>query len=250
MLDVGRTEMLVAAVHPRQPFILEPDKKSHDHSDLVYAGQPPVGEYEFLLYRGHDPLTSWDAEAWEQWLNLAIQRLRQLQRNPHLGYAYLSINTAVQHSLSGWLRVGDLVATSHPVNGVSVLIDRELAAKIAKKEALFIVRETGHGMVIVPSAPTHDNEVWYFPKVMRPLVHGISKEEKQELAETLSVLARELKTAFTHQEFTFTFHTDLVGDHQESSWWLQIYRSEAGVESPVPLRGLPELFVSKLRGIL
>jgi len=247
LLDVGRNGKFVAANHPRQPFLLEPSNQK-DHSDLVYAGESPVGEYELMLYEGKDPLFVWGAKEWEGWLNLVQRRLLQLQHNPHLHYVHLTVDTGMLKAVDGdFQRVGDLIAASHPLCGMSTLLDREMADKIRHKEQIFTVQEDGYGTLIVPSAPTRQHEVWYLPMVSRSSLARLDPAERKALARTLSVLVGELKAAYPHEEFNLSFHTDLLGNQPEQLWWLQVHQTEPGVESPLPVRALPELFVRKLQ---
>jgi len=250
LLDVGRGKKFAAASHPRQPFILEPDGKSKDHEDLLYAGKPPVGEYELLLYAGKDPLYTWDHKEWDGWLQLTQQRISQARRNPHLHYVSLSINTGGLKKVEGdWQRVGDLIATSHPVCGMTTLIDHEIAEKILAKEGIFAVKQDAHGALLVPSAPTHQHEVWYLPAAAGASLADIDGKGRASLAKVLAPLMVELKAAYPHEEFLLTFHTALLASSSHHMWWLQVHQA-GNEDSPLPLRPLPELFVRKLREIL
>ena len=251
LLDVGRKGSLVAATHPRQPFLLEPSASSKDHDDLLYSGHSPVGEYELLLSTDKDPFYTWDAKAWEAWLELAQIRVGQARHNPHLHHVNLTVHTGVAEAVEGgYQRVGDLIATSHPLCGFATLIDREMAAKMRVKENIFVVRDDADGTLIVPSAPLHQHEVWYLPKEARGSFADIAKKERKSLAKVLSLLLQELKAAYPHEEFLLSFHTALLGSDLEHTWWLQIHRAEVGVESPLAVQALPELFVRKLHQIL
>lgn len=251
LLDVGRGKKFAAASHPRQPFILEPDSKAKDHDDLLYAGKPPVGEYELLLYAGKDPLYTWDHKEWDGWLQLAQQRISQARGNPHLHHLSLTVHTGALKAVEGnWQRVGDLIATSHPVCGMATLIDKEMAHKMLAKEGIFVVQHDSHGSLIVPSAPTHQHEVWYLPAAAHASLGDIDSKERASLAKVLASLMTELKAAYPHEEFLLTFHTALLGSSSHHMWWLQVHQADSAVELPLPVRPLPELFVRKLQDIL
>src|SRR5262249_16661097 len=115
LLDVGRRDGFQAASYPRQPFILEPPRTPHElETSLLYQEQPPVGEYELLLYKQVPDFFSWDTAHWEAWLSLVQQRLCQALLNPHLHYVQLVLHTSALESIEGYQRVGDLIVTSHP----------------------------------------------------------------------------------------------------------------------------------------
>jgi len=247
LLDVGRKKEFVAAHNPRQPFLLEPEPQSANaHADEVYASQSPVGEYEFLLYRGDLDFFTWRAEEWRHWLELAHQRTLQTHHNPHLHFVHLSLNTASRHTIDGYQRVGDLIAASHSLCEMSTLIPTELAEKMRNKEKIFQLHSDHWLRVFAPTAPLHDREVWIVPVDYRPSFVGMSSEERWALAEVLSNLFVHLKSTFSHDEYQLSLHTALVDNSTDKTWWIQIHKAEGSVESPIPVRPLPELFMKKL----
>lgn len=252
ILDVGKDDDLMAASYPRQPFLIEPPagKPFHVHEDQLFASQPPVGEYELLLYKGATNLFSWNSKQWEAWLNLVQHRLRQLHHNPYLHYVHVTLHTQSLDSAPPYARVGDIIAASHQLVGLSTPMDTELADKIADKESVFTIIEDDNGRLYVPSAPLYEKEVWFIPTHYHPGFEQTSKEERRDLAQVLAVLIRQLKLEHPHEEYILDLHTALAGHHEETTWWLQIYRAESGVPSVLPIRALPEAFVQHIRYLL
>lgn len=251
LLDVGRKDGFSAATYPRQPFILEPTR-NHDKVDkaLLYTSQPPVGEYELLLYSGEETPFAWHAKDWDHWLSLLQQRLLQAHHNPYLHFAYFSFHTRALESIAGYQRVGDLIMTSHAIAGSPDPFSTEIADKLRSKEDLFIVEETPVGDLYVPSAPLYNREVWFIPKQYRIGVESIEKEEREGIAHLLSTLFKALHGEFPETPFTLTLHTNMANMADDATWWLQIHEAETTSMSSLTVRPLPEAFVQHLHFLL
>lgn len=252
LLDIGKQAGLAAATYPRQPFLLEPNAKHQSPIDksLLYASQSPVGEYELLLFTEEAAPYDWTAKQWDSWLMLIQQRITQLHHNPYLHFVYFTFHTAALHSTNGYQRVGDLIAASHPVSGMSVHLDEETAEKLRKKEDLFVVTDTGEGDLYVPSAPLYAKEVWYLPKTYRSGIDQIEKKEREALAHILAKLMPALHAEFPEAQFCVTIHTSMAGMADDTTWWLQLYQLEYGQLGPLPVHPLPEAFVQHLHFLL
>ena len=251
LLDTDKKNDFVAAAFPKSPFIMDPPTAKHLVPDpLVHASQPPVGEYELLLYRGDKQFYARGVKEWEKWLLLLQQRLSGFQHNPHLHFINVSLHTQALESVEQYQRVGDVIATSHPVSGVPRVLDVELAEKIHKKESLFALIDDIRGRLYVPSAPLYDKEVWFIPAKYRSSIAHIDASERTHLAAILAALFSSLKKEHPHEEYVLTIHTNLIKPAKEVTWWLQLYRAEPGVASPLPVRRLPEAFVQQLRYLL
>lgn len=232
---------------------MDPPAKAKRHdADLLYAAESPVGEYELLCYNGDHGFAQWTTATWEHWLVLFYERFKQLHANPHLHYARLSIHTSALSTLGPELqRVGDLVATSHPIAGAEHNLTEELLHKIQKAEHLFQVHAGEHGFLYVPSAPTHSHEVWYLPATHATSIDQITKHEREELAHTLSLLMGVLSEEFPNEQYILTFHTGMAGSPKHHGcWWVQIHRDTAGSDTAFQVRQFPERFVLLLRQLL
>lgn len=252
-LDVGKSDDFTAAAYPRDCFIIEPPSKPHskfgDSENLVFASQPPVGEYELLLYKGDEEPFFWKTALWSRWLALIQQRIRQIHHNPYLHYLHFTLSTSALTSVPSYLRVGDLIATSHPVCGTNPVLDVELADKLRQKENIFTVVDSGYGCLHVPSAPLYNKEVWYVPQIYRSGFEQIESKERERLAKVLTVLLRRLHLNYPDDHYVINIHSALAAPELESTWWLQIYKEDLNA-LPLTVRALPENFVQALHTML
>ncbi len=248
LLDIGKTQHFVAATIPRQPFIMDPpEKRAQVADDLLYQSQPPVGEAETMLYTGEFSLSEWEIREWDAWLMLIQQRIMQVYQNPYVHFVKFSFSTAMQRTAGpAYLRVGDLISTSHPIAGSQVVLQTELVAKLRAKERAFIILNNDAGDLYVPSAPLFEKEVWFLPKRTQPTFEKISKDERQDIARLMRTLFRSLHTEYHGQDFVFTLHTSLNEMSEESTWWMQITQQEVNTLSSYPVRPLPEAFARRL----
>jgi hypothetical protein len=251
-LDVGRKDGFSAATYPRQPFLLEPPARRAEKIDdaLLYPSQAPVGEYELLLYSGEKTPFEWTSKEWSQWLTLLQQRLLQFHLNPYLHFAYFNFHTKAIGSIEGYLRVGDLIATSHAIAGSPDPFSTEIANKLRKREELFVVEETPVGDLYVPSAPLHNREVWFIPKTYRTGIEQIEKNEREGLATILHTLMTALSKEFEEVPFCITIHTNMANMADDATWWLQVYQDDMGTLGDLNVRPLPEAFVQHLHFLL
>lgn len=240
----------VAAL-PRQPFILEPGPKLKPEDDFLYSAQQPVGEYELMLYSGEIDFFHWHSHDWDQWLILLADRIQQLHLNPYLHFVTVNLSTKLLKTVGGdYQRVGDVIASSHPLAGMSVSLDKELAAKILATEELFVVRSDENGSFYVPTAPLHKHEIWYLPHARVSGVESIEIVQRKPLAKSLSELFSVLNEEFPSTHWQLTVHTAMAGSERDDTWWIQIY--EDGDQTPPGLvvHDSPERFVFTLKHLL
>lgn len=240
-------DFLVAS-YPRQPFLLDPPtQKKHHAQDLAYAAQPAVGEYEIIVYTGKKELWQWVAEEWEAWTLVVAERLRQLHLNPHLHFVSLNLHTSALNTLGdATQRVGDLVATSHPLAGMEPQMTQDLLVKLVEKEKLFVVQHKKHGALYVPSAPTQHQEVWYLPVDAQGGFEDTPAAGRKTVAEALAALMTTLHTEFPTEQYIIRLHTAMAGMGKEMSWWLQIFQ-ENHTEGALVVHRNPEHLVYLLR---
>lgn len=247
--DIGKSRDFGAIIHPRQPFLLEPPaaKPFHQEKGLAFASKPPVGEYEILLYKGYKEFFAWDETTWETWFKLVQIRIRQFQHNPHLHHVHLVLHTSALESVEPYQRVGDLIATSHPVVGMMGELSVELAEKLHEKESVFHLLDDKYGRLYVPSAPLQEREIWYLPAQYQPGVDHVQETGRKHFARVMETLLKHLHAEYPYDHYVLVLHTALAGSEKDTTWWLQMYRDEGGVPSPLPTHGLPELFMRELR---
>jgi hypothetical protein len=246
LLDVGKNDRLMAASFPNQPFVLEPpaEKSYRLEKGLLFGSEPPVGEYELLLYKGPEHLLSWDARQWTEWLSLLQHRLRLFHHNPHLHFIQCSLSSSLTQTTQPSQRVGDLWASRLALGEEPPLLTEDLVEKLGEKEVLFFVLQDELGSLYVPSAPLFEKEAWYIPADYKSGMENMTENEKSHLAGILATLLTGLKLKYTHQHFGLRVHTSL-GENQKSTWWIQVYQ-EPTLAQPLPLRDLPEKFVLEL----
>jgi len=238
----GRDPEFFAATNPRNPFIIEPEKNARV-TGRMYADQPAVGEYEFLLFQGKAKPAQWSAKEWDRYLSLLQQRLSQAHHNPHIHHAYVSFLGAALASVPGYQRVGDLVLTSHPVASER-LLSAELAAKILAKDSSYVIRSDAHGALYVPSAPMDTHEAWYVPQGSFSGIERIASKDRMAFAKSLAALMPVLEDEFPKVSFTMEIHTSLV-EEQGHTWWVRIF-SATHEGTPLSVRPMPEKFRSIL----
>ena len=247
ILDIGKTEHFVAATIPRQPFLLDPPTRRNEVDDLLYKSQPPLGEAEVLLYKGEKSFDEWTVREWDGWLMLLQQRLMQVYHNPHLHFAQFTFSPQYLDTVGPeFLRVGELISTSHQVAGSSLAFTAELLEKLRQKEDAFIVLHTDGGDIYVPSAPLFEKEAWILPTNVQPSFEAIEKEERSDFAHMLKTLFMALHTEFPSVPFVLTLHTALEGMSPETTWWMQIHQKDNGTVSSIGSRPLPEAFARHL----
>ena len=241
----------VAASYPREVFVMEPPKKKEyqvDHHDLLHLSQPPVGEYDLLLYRKEADFWHFTSKHWEKLLELLQLRIMAAQQNVHIQYLDFTINTALLYSFQGYLRVGDLVSSSHQIFEDSEVITGELLNKL-KKETLFSIRDDVTGWVYVPSAPKYCKEVWYIANK----AGGFEGAEKKELAAFLAKLLTFLHEEWIDESWIVKLHTSFTGSRADSHWWVQIYQNDANKDTQIhgilPQRLNPEGYVKILKNL-
>ncbi len=254
-LDHGKVHHpdFFALPHPRSPFLLDPPAKHKSHDgDLLYSAEAPVGEYELLCYQGEQGFAHWTPATWEHWLTLFHERFKQLHANPHLHFVTLKLHTSALGTLGAELqRVGDLVATSHPVAGTEHHLTEELLHKLQKGERLFQVHAGEHGFLYVPSAPLNPHEVWYLPVSHATSIDQLSRAEREELAYTMSLLMGVLSEEFPSEKFVITFHTGMAGaPSHHGCWWVQVHQDTAASTAAAPVKAFPERFVLLMRQLL
>lgn len=249
LLHNGKPGVFVAATNPRQPFLLDPPNQVGTSATL-HREQPPIGEYELLLYSGEIALAKWTAKEWDQWLGLLQQRLLHFHQNPELHHVMVSLHT-------GWLagagenyqRVGELVATSHPVAGGQTLMDEELLTKLREREKGYVLHDSHDGVIYVPSAPLYEKEVWYIPE-SEGMAESLSSRERQHAAEALALLSRALLMTWPDSHFVLEIHTVLGKGPEGKRWWARFYQEERGIPASLNVVPLPEPFVRELNYLL
>jgi hypothetical protein len=251
LLDIGKTRDFVAATYPRQPFILEPGKPlaKTEHGEMLYEQQPPIGEYELLLYTGEREFFFWEKEQWEGWLTLLFKRIRQLHHNPLLHYVYPTLHTSALDSVEGFSRVGDLIASSHPLLGFLPSLENELADRIRTREKIFTVIDDERGQLYVPSAPLHEHEIWYIPAEHTSAIDNSSSATRAHCAEIMALLMGKLHDEFPHYSYILNVGTSMAGVGEKSTWWIQIH-ADIAETSILPIRTVPEGFLQRVRLIL
>jgi galactose-1-phosphate uridylyltransferase len=130
---------------------------------------------------------------------------------------------------------------------MSTLMDVEIAQKIQKKEGIFRLHEDEWCTVMVPSAPAHDRELWIMPTQYRASFATMDAKERKNYSEILALLLSHLKNEFAHDEYQLSLHTALSDTKQASTWWIQLHKADPGVESPIAIKPLPEVFMRQLK---
>ena len=249
--DGSKKREFLAAVYPRQPFLLEPpDTHKNHHDSLLYAEHPAVGEYELLLHKGKKKFFNWEAAEWMSWLDLVQQRLLQAQHNPYIHYVNLTFHSSALESIEGYQRVGDLIATSHPIAGMVGVLDREIAQKLEKKEHLFTIWSGDQGRIYIPSAPLQEKELWYIPAEYQASFERVESEACAELAEVLAHVFNRLHAEYPDEAYVLRLYSQVVGKQEEATWWIQIFKEESQLGGALLVHSLPEAFVQQLKHLL
>lgn len=249
----ARATDFVAATYPRQPFVLDALQKpgSRSHEELVYAEQPPFGEYELLLYTGTESFFAWSSETWDGWFVLLAERLRQIRHNHHVHYVSMVLHTSGLHTAGPeYQRVGDLIAASHPLIGMGDVLPSHVIEKIREKERLFVIHEDKVGDVYVPSAPRYSKELWFLPAAPDVSVGSLNAPQRKGIGQVLTMLFTVLHAEFPGSHFVLRIHTDFERDKHGHSWWLQIHEQENASTGTLPVVQAPERFVLLMRQLL
>jgi hypothetical protein len=236
-----------AATYPRQPFVIEPESTKKHEDELLFAPQSPVGEYELILYTGTVQFFEWSSKEWSQWLLLAAERFRAIHLNPHLHFAILKVLTKGLHSAGEeYMRVGDFIATSHPLAGMSLPVSHEIITKLIEKEKLFVVRHDEYGALYVPTAPLNVHEVWYLPRHTETF-DAMTSAARTSLAKTLAAAFAALHEEFPEEHWCMTLHTPMAQGPHDMSWWIQIHQDTSSQNTLLPIKGFPERFAFLMR---
>ena len=223
-----------------------PEKHGHHEEGRLHVDNPPVGEYELLLANESQSLFKWKQKQWEEWLGLLQLRLLQLHHNPQLHHVLFALKTEALHSIEGYQRVGDLIATSHPIAGENPVLTAELASKIAEKEWLYKAHVGKHGYVYMPSAPTGEREIWYVPTTEHAGIEQIGRSERDELAYCLEKLVGGLHDEYPKDNFSIQIFTQIAGIAGDHVWWLRISH-DAHHSGAVASHGYPEPLLRRLK---
>jgi hypothetical protein len=246
LLHSGAKDDFLAATNPKQPFVMDPPTL-HGNAHALVQEQPPVGEYEFLLSKGSKTLREWGVKEWEQWLALLQKRLLHLHHNPHLTHVQVALHTAWVGSVGeSYKRVGDVIATSHPVAGAVPLLEKELVNKLRHTERGYIIHDGDDGIMYAPSAPQCTKEVWYIPANQSGGFDASSTSARLHTAEALTLLMRGMLTEWRHEHFILELHTSLVDKRSDATWWIRIYQEQRRMPATLTVLPLPEQFVRDL----
>lgn len=238
-----------AATYPRQPFVLDPGITKRHEDELLYAPQPAVGEYELILSTAPRTFFNWKPADWEEWFLVLTERFRAFHLNPHLHFVSVHLATkALLSAGSEHERVGDLIATSHPVAGTATPVSEELVTKLLERERLFVVYHDDHGALYVPTAPLHHHEIWYLPRHEKGL-DVLQLPERKAAARALSALFTVLHEEFAEEHWQMVLHTPMAATENNNHWWIQIYQ-DVPIESSLPISPLPERFTFLMRQLL
>ncbi len=249
LLDGGKSSAPFVAAHlPHQPLVFDPLEVTMGVEEgQVYASEPPVGEYELLLYRGPEDVFTWTAAQWTGWLELVQQRVRQLHTNEHLQHVHVQFNTGLRKQVEGYHRVGDLVAATQELVGMSTLITDEIATKLHERERFFELHHDTLVHLILPAAPLHENEMWFLPHRHHPSVESVGADERAGMGQLLALLMAHLHHEFPQAEWMVRVHSGMATHAPHLCWWLQVYQA-VGTEKPaLAVHTLPEYFLKKLR---
>jgi hypothetical protein len=250
LLHSGGKSHFLAATNPEQPFVLDSPGRKPTGTTL-YEEQPPLGEYELLLYRGDAKVSHWRAIEWEQWLELIQQRLRHFQHNPNLHHVEVRFHTSWVNTVGpAMLRVGDVIATSHPVAGRAPLLEHDLIAKLRKRERSYVLHDADDGFIYVPSAPLFEKEVWYAPIEQDSSIADCSAAGRRHTAEGLSLLMGALMKEWPNEHFAVELHTALIGTDNEVSWWVRVYQEARRLPATLTVLPLPEKFLRELGSLI
>lgn len=249
LLHSGEKGQFVAATNPRQPFII--DKPSVQGSvSMLHREEPAVGEYELMLYQGDRELRDWRVEEWDSWLSLLRARVLSLHANPLLHHLTITFHSSHLKTVEGYARVGDVIATSHPVAGAAPLIEHELIQKLREKERGYILHDGPDGFMYAPSAPLMEKEVWYVAPHQHGAFDRVDREERMHTAEALALLTRAYLHEWPTMHLAIEVHTSFGSSPSDSSWWIRVYEEEALTPATVVVRPLPEKFIRDLSYLL
>jgi hypothetical protein len=245
LLHSGVKGDFIAAVNPSHPFVMDPPSQ-HGRAVSLVQEHAPVGEYELLLYKKDKPLVQWGKHEWAQWLGLLQTRLTHMHQNPHLHHVQVSMHT-------GWVgtvgdeyhRVGDVIATSHPIAGGVPLLEWEIINKLRKSERGYVIHDGEDGMMYAPSAPLFAKEVWYMP-AEHVRLEQLTTNGREHAAEALALLMGGLCREWSQDNFVLEVHTVLGPQAADATWWIRIYQEERRATGAFTVLPLPEKFVRDL----
>ncbi len=250
LLHSGTKAEFLAAVNPKQPFVMDPPR-SPGTALTLYNEQPPLGEYELLLYSGQLSFAAWKVKEWEQWLALVQHRILHVHHNPHLHHIEIALHTGWAASVGNeYQRVGDLIATSHPIAGSVPLLEHEIIEKLRRTERGYIIHDGDDGLIYAPSAPLFEKEVWYVPHHQDGAFEHLSPAIRTHTAEALALIMKGMLTEWPEEHFVLELNTELVDKREDASWWVRIYQETRQVPATLQVRPLPEKFVRDLAYIL
>lgn len=249
--DPGKRSDFWAASFPGQPFLMEETAhKAKKDDELLYAPQPPIGEYELLVYTGKREFSDWTKREWTEWLMLLSNRLQQMHLNPYVHYGTVRLHTTSLHTLKEGLRVGDCIAASHPLAGMSQTIDPDLIERLLDKEKLFVLHRDSISALYVPSAPTRRRELWLLPQTEGLLDKG-EDTHRQKLGATLAHLFSSLHQEYPQEHWVLALHMSFASGDSGFQWWVQIYQDDQNQPlSPLVVQPFPERFVLTLKHLL
>lgn len=250
LLHSGSKSDFLAAVNPEQPFVMDPPS-AHGTATALHSEQAPVGEYEILLYGGSHALKSWGSKEWAAWLELLQKRVLHLHNNVHVAHCQFAFH-------SGWLdsvgdeyrRVGDLVATSHPIAGSAPLLEHELVTKLRQAERGYILHDGPDGVIYAPSAPLFEKEVWYIPADQDGAFERAEAQTRLHTAEALALVMKGMLKEWPHEHFVVELNTALVNKSADATWWIRIYQEAKRIPATLTVLPLPEKFVRDLSYLL
>jgi hypothetical protein len=250
LLHSGGDALFMAAVNPVQPFIMDAPAH-HRTGHTLHREEAPVGEYEFLLYTGDKELGEWGIDEWEGWLRLLGRRILHVHENPALHHLHIAFHTAYEETTgSKYRRVGDVIATSHPIAGAAPLLDHDLIEKLKKHERGYILHDGPDGFMYAPSAPLFEKEVWYVPTVRGGGMEASSPVVRMHTAEALALLMRGLTHEWPSEHFVIEVYSPIGRVDPDATWWIRVYQEARRVPATLTVLPLPEQFVRDLAYLL
>lgn len=252
ILDPSNRGDFLAASYPRELFVLDaPSKKDFQlqHTDVLHLSNPPLGEYDLLLYKGGADFWNFTSGQWEKLLEQLQLRILAVHKNLAVQYLDFTLSTKLLYSFQGYLRVGDLVGASHQIFEDYADISFELAEKL-KAETLFEISQGKHGRLYAPCAPKYNKEVWYISNKIGGF-ESASTGEVVEVASYLAKLISFLRQEWIEENWTIKLHTSINASREEMVWWFQIYQDNSNQSSLIhgilPQRLNPEGYVHLLK---
>lgn len=242
-----RKQLFSWMAYPRDLFVVEPvHTRKQPPKDTVYLEQQPVGEYEVLLYHGDTDTYQWTAKEWKGWLELVQSRLVGLYQNPYVHIVRCSVPLSQRHTAEPAYRVGELIATSHPVIPEVPSLADELVHKIHRLEKGYVVHDVTEAFVYVASAPTYPDETWIVPRTARGGFIQAEAKALREAAELLEWLFVRLRDEFPKNEYVLELHVNFEQD-DEAAWWIRVYKQPGTTEAGLTAQMYPEVLAHTLK---